>query len=124
MNKVILIIIIVVLFWAGSKGFQKVQNLPKTDLAEADLDKRMMIEDILKEANRELNNRRENDDDISAGPCLLNPSTINEDYVVDIAHEPRNDDDNNKINQCSDFVEGRATHFIEVDVTGKLLRFN
>lgn len=124
MTKVILILIIAILFWAGAKGFQKTQEIPKRDITEVDLDKRMLIEDILKEAKIVINDKIDEDEDLTVGPCLLNPSSINEDYVVDIAHDPRVKEDDNKDNQCSAYIEGKAKHFIEVDESGKLIRFN
>lgn len=108
--------IIGILFWAGAKGFQKVSDLPKQDITEVDLDQRMLIEDILKEAKTTISQKEYDEENLSAGSCLLNPSTINEDWVVSIASD--------KNNQCSLYVKGEAKHFIEVDETGKLIRFN
>lgn len=124
MTKVILILIIAILFWAGNKGFQNIQEIPKRDIREVDLDKRMLIEDLLKEAKAVINDKTDEDEDLTVGPCLLNPSEINEDYVVDIAHDPRTEEDNKKDNQCSAYTEGKSKHFVEVDESGKLIRFN
>lgn len=50
--------------------------------------------------------------DLSKGPCLSN--AIIEDWVCDIAHNPRQAVDNDSANQCSEF--GHASHhFIELD---------
>lgn len=57
--------------------------------------------------------------DMSAGPCL---GKIGEDWVLDIAHSPRTAADDKSENQCADFAEGRAHHFIELDPDGKLIR--
>lgn len=57
--------------------------------------------------------------DMSAGPCL---GKIGEDWVLDIAHSPRTAADDKSENQCTDFAEGRAHHFIELDPDGKLIR--
>ena len=124
MNKVIMIMIIAILFWAGNRGFQKVQEIPKKDITEVDLDERMLIEDIINESKSVLKEKKDYEDNFQDGPCLLNPSSINEDYVVDIAHDPRNEEDDKKENQCSAYVEGKAKHFIEVDEAGRLIRFN
>lgn len=47
------------------------------------------------------------------GPCLLNPMS-NPEWVCDVAHEPREDIDNQIENQCSAYREGKARHFVEV----------
>lgn len=44
------------------------------------------------------------------------------DYVVDVVHVPRNEEDNKAENQCSDYREGKASHFIELDKNGEIVR--
>ena len=56
--------------------------------------------------------------DFSNSPCL---GKIADDWVLDIAHKPRIDADNKAENQCADFREGRAHHFIELDPQGQLI---
>lgn len=56
----------------------------------------------------------------SDGPCLSN--NIFPDWVVDIAHNPRQPIDDITENQCSAFREGKAHHFIELDPNGNLIR--
>jgi len=58
--------------------------------------------------------------DMSNGPCLSNE--IIPDWVVDVAHNPREEIDNQPENQCSAFREGKAQHFIELDPMGNLIR--
>jgi hypothetical protein len=58
--------------------------------------------------------------DISNGPCLSND--LMPDWVADIAHNPRQPIDNLPENQCSAFLEGKAHHFIELDLDGNLIR--
>jgi len=58
--------------------------------------------------------------DMSAGPCLSNELDIN--WVLDVAHNPRDSIDDLPENQCSAFREGRAKHFVELDLTGGLIR--
>lgn len=55
--------------------------------------------------------------DLSNGPCLSdnNPEWDVKDWVCDIAHSPRQEVDNIKENQCEDFQNGKAEHFVEVD---------
>ena len=57
---------------------------------------------------------RANGKDLSAGPCLLNPVPQNEDWVCDVAHNPRLDIDSNPRNQCSAYAYKSARYFIEV----------
>ncbi len=59
--------------------------------------------------------------DFSAGPCL---GLAAPDWVADIAHNPRQKVDDNPENQCKDFLEGNAHHFVELDPDGKLIRIN
>ena len=44
------------------------------------------------------------------------------DYVIDIVHVPRSDEDNLIENQCEDYREGRVSNFIELDKEGNLVR--
>lgn len=53
------------------------------------------------------------------GPCL---GTLEPDWVVDVAHNPRQSSDDAAENQCSEFREGTAKHFIELDINGSFLR--
>ena len=59
--------------------------------------------------------------DLSTGPCL---GAVAPDWVADIAHNPRQKIDDQPENQCADFINGRAHHFIELDPDGKLIRMN
>lgn len=63
-----------------------------------------------------------NKQDLSNGPCLGNPLENLKDWVCDVAHWPRQEIDNLPENQCSAFREGRAKHFIEVDVNCNFIR--
>jgi uncharacterized membrane-anchored protein YhcB (DUF1043 family) len=58
--------------------------------------------------------------DFSHGPCLSND--LQPDWVADIAHNPRNQDDEYPVNQCQAFTDGRAHHFVELDPQGRLIR--
>jgi len=57
---------------------------------------------------------------LSEGPCLSN--NITDDWVCDVAHNPRIDMDNKPENQCSAFREGKAKHFVEVNTSCELIR--
>jgi hypothetical protein len=43
-------------------------------------------------------------------------------YVVDISHNPRLEEDDLKENQCPDYLSGKLKHFIELDPEGRLIR--
>ena len=58
--------------------------------------------------------------DMSNGPCLTNDLIPG--WVVDIVHSPRDLSDDLPENQCRAYLEGRATHFIELDANGNLVR--
>jgi hypothetical protein len=49
---------------------------------------------------------------LSDGPCLSNE--IVEDWVCDVAHDPRQDVDDDPSNQCENYGVG-ASHFIEIN---------
>ena len=75
--------------------------------------------EILKNALNLYIDKRAEGVDLSDGPCL---GKIAEDWVLDIAHRPRTAVDDLPENQCVDFREGRAHHFIELDPDGQLIR--
>lgn len=58
--------------------------------------------------------------DFTTGPCLTND--LLPDWVVDIAHNPRQSQDNLAENQCPALLEGRAKHFVELDLDGEVIR--
>lgn len=76
-------------------------------------------DDILKNALNLYIQKKAQGVDMENGPCL---GTIGPDWVLDIAHKPRLPIDDLPQNQCVDFREGRAHHFIELDPNGKLIR--
>ena len=58
--------------------------------------------------------------DFSKGPCLSQAIIPN--WVCDVAHNPREDVDDKLENQCSAFREGKAEHFVELDLGGNLIK--
>lgn len=61
--------------------------------------------------------------DISDGPCLSdNPNWTIDDWVCDVAHSPRTAEDNLPENQCKEFREEKASHFVEVDPNCEFIR--
>ena len=57
--------------------------------------------------------------DFTLGPCL---GKIADDWVADIAHNPRLPIDEDPKNQCAEFKNGSVHHFIELDPDGKLIK--
>jgi hypothetical protein len=43
-------------------------------------------------------------------------------YVVDFVHVPRIAEDDNAQNQCSDYLSGKVSNFIELDKNGNVVR--
>lgn len=58
--------------------------------------------------------------DFDNGPCLSND--LIKGWVLDLVHEPRIALDNMPEYQCAALREGRATHFVEMDLKGNVLR--
>ncbi len=58
--------------------------------------------------------------DLSSGPCLSNE--ISKNWVCDVAHDPRQEIDNDPSNQCEAFANGSARHFVEIDTSCNLIR--
>lgn len=58
--------------------------------------------------------------DFTDGPCLTND--LLDDWVVDLVHNPRIKSDDLVQNQCPAFLEGRASHFVELDLEGNVVR--
>jgi len=57
--------------------------------------------------------------DMSRGPCL---GVIKDDWVADVAHDPRQDVDDEPENQCQAYRSGDAHHFVELDPQGEFIR--
>lgn len=70
-------------------------------------------EELIKKATALYQEAKIKGTDFANGPCLGN---INNDWVVDIAHNPRQNIDNLPENQCT------AQHFIELDSEGSIIK--
>jgi hypothetical protein len=60
--------------------------------------------------------------DLEAGPCLAESLTGLSDWVVDVAHDPRQDVDDDPANQCQRYRDGEASHFVELSPVGRVIR--
>ncbi len=58
-------------------------------------------------------------EDLSTGPCLSNDLIPG--WVADLVHSPRQPIDDLPENQCNALLEGRATHYVELDLEGNLV---
>lgn len=78
------------------------------------------IDTAVNQAKLLYSQRRDRGEDFSSGPCLSNALMAN--WVADIAHNPRLPIDDLPENQCVAYLEGRAEHFVELDIEGNLIR--
>ena len=58
--------------------------------------------------------------DLSNGPCIADP--LIENWVADVAHDPRRPVDDEPENQCAGYRAGKAEHFVELDPDGNVIR--
>lgn len=72
------------------------------------------------QANHLYNTKKVEGIDFKNGPCLSNDLQPN--WVADIVHVPRQTVDDDLQNQCQAYLEGRAKHFVELDLEGNLVR--
>ena len=56
--------------------------------------------------------------DMSNGPCL---GVIMDNWVADVAHDPREDIDDEPANQCEAYRRGDADHFVELAPDGTVI---
>ncbi len=113
MKRAPLIVLAAVLI-AGCGGYETSDSNDNSDDIEA----------ASKEARAAFADAQNQGRDLSAGPCLL--ETLKDpglgDWVVDVAHDPRNSADDDPANQCKRAVDGEATHFVELDTQGNVIR--
>ena len=60
--------------------------------------------------------------DLSNGPCIADELDDVPGWSVDIAHDPREDVDNDPANQCQAYRDGQTSHFVELTPEGELIR--
>jgi hypothetical protein len=94
-----------------------------TLLINSDLPKSLSkneIDTAINQANHLYRQEKAKGRDFSSGPCLSDALLPN--WVVDIAHSPRQSIDDLDQNQCPSFKQGRSLHFVELDPNGNLIR--
>lgn len=77
-------------------------------------------ETAVNQAQHFYNLRKQTGEDFSKGSCLSN--ALLPGWVADIVHNPRTPVDDLPENQCSGYREGRAKHFVELDLDGNVIR--
>lgn len=60
--------------------------------------------------------------DFSAGPCIADELEDVPGWSADIAHDPRQEIDNQAENQCAAYRDGQTEHFVELTPEGDLIR--
>jgi hypothetical protein len=60
--------------------------------------------------------------DLGVGPCIAEQLPGLDDWIADIAHDPRQEVDDDPANQCRRYREGEASHFVELTPEGELIR--
>lgn len=75
--------------------------------------------DIVEQAKEAYDDAKSKRQDLQNGPCL---GTIAPDWVLDIAHSPRQPADDLPENQCAAYRDGSVHHFIELTPQGSLIR--
>ena len=111
-NKLLILALLVVLITAFVTLFintASINPVPKNELESA-----------INQAIHLYSLRKQGSEDLSLGPCLSDALMPN--WVVDLVHNPRQPADDLKENQCHSYLEGRAQHFVELDLKGNLVR--
>jgi hypothetical protein len=62
------------------------------------------------------------DEDLDVGPCIAEELPGLPDWVADVAHDPRQDIDDEPENQCQRYRDGKASHFVELTPAGEVIR--
>ncbi len=60
--------------------------------------------------------------ELEVGPCIAERLPGLDDWVADVAHDPRQDVDDESENQCRRYGAGEASHFVELTPGGELIR--
>lgn len=95
--------------------FGKSTSTPSTSVSEN------KKQELIRLAKERFNTRKSQGVNMENGPCL---GIIATGWVVDIVHNPREPIDDKPENQCSAYKNGSASHFIELDPDGNLIKVN
>jgi hypothetical protein len=86
------------------------------EASESDQDK------AVAEAQAAFSKAQKSGTDLSVGPCISESLPGLPDWVADVAHDPRQDVDDESANQCQRYRDGEADHFVELTPEGELIR--
>lgn len=118
-----LVLIALVVFIIAAAGLYAFQKKPQDQIpiqtTQTTSDSLEGNDEAFKNALNLYSKKKSEGLDMSNGPCL---GIIADDWVLDIAHNPRQSVDDREENQCEEFKAGTAHHFIELDTEGKLIR--
>lgn len=114
------VVVVLVAIWAialivGSGGRGSGEEV--AELTQKDIDA------IVQHGQVALTEKINAGEDISNGPCLDNAETY-ENWVIDIAHDPREPVDDEPGNQCSAYRSGKAEHFVELSTFGDIIQIS
>lgn len=104
-----LTVILVTAYFTIAVNLNNNKPLPKSE-----------VETAINQAKHLYKQEKEKGRDFFNGSCLSDALMPN--WVVDIAHNPRQKADDLPQNQCPGFVEGRSQHFVELDPEGNVMR--
>ena len=79
-------------------------------------------EQAIAQAQEAYDQARTSGTNLADGPCIAESLTGLSDWVADIAHDPREDVDDDPANQCRRYRDGEASHFVELTPEGELIR--
>jgi hypothetical protein len=102
------VVVVAVLLIAGCGGSNAPSNADRTAAVNA--------------AGAVYDNAKSNGIGFRRGPCLAEKLPGLSDWVVDVAHDPRQPVDDVPTNQCARYRSGQAHHFVELDPAGNLIR--
>jgi len=120
-GKIIVIaIILIVLVFIGLMFFLDVKPVSKSSVPALEQEIKDEQQKMIERAQQLFINKKNAGIDMDSAPCLTN--NLAPGWVVDVAHNPRQAIDNYPENQCSDYREGKAEHFIELDTLGNLIK--
>lgn len=120
MRKYLILLLIISIFLA-SGCTQEISPSKETSITSATS---TAEKKAIKSCKEECKARLESNINLSKGPCLSEEDVnwMIEDWVCDIAHDPREEIDNKPENQCSAYREGKASHFVELNTNCELIR--
>ena len=76
----------------------------------------------IEQANAAYDRAKSGGFDLESGPCIAETVQGLPDWVVDVAHDPRQPVDDDPANQCKRFNSGKASHVVELTPEGELIR--